>query len=164
MASPDADKTAKLWGLIKDIRFAMMTSEDGKVLRSRPMAASQQEFDGNLWFFTRLDSAKVREVGADDRVCLSYADPDRQHYVSVSGRARLVRDPEELRAHWSEAIRVWVPKGVDDPDLALLRVEVEQAEYWDAPSSAMVHAYGYARAVLTGTSPGAGEHEKLSFR
>jgi general stress protein 26 len=164
MAIPDADKTAKLWGLIKDIRFAMMTSEDGEVLRSRPMAASQRDFDGKLWFFTRLDSAKVREVREDDRVCLSYAEPDRQNYVSVSGTAQLLRDPSELRAHWSEAVRVWFPKGLDDPDLALLKVEVQQAEYWDAPSSAMVHAYGYARAVLTGTSPRPGEHEKLSFR
>jgi general stress protein 26 len=164
MAIPDTDKTAKLWGLIKDIRFAMMTSEDGEVLRSRPMAASQRGFDGNLWFFTRLDSAKVREVRDDDRVCLSYADPDHQNYVSVSGGAQLVRDPDELRAHWSEAIRVWFPKGLDDPDLALLKVEVQQAEYWDAPSSAMVHAYGYARAVLTGSPPRPGEHEKLSFR
>lgn len=163
MAIPDTDKTSKLWGLIKDIRFAMMTSEDGEVLRSRPMAASQREFDGNLWFFTRLDSAKVREVHDDDRVCLSYADPDRQNYLSVSGRARLVRDPDALRAHWSEVVRVWFPKGLDDPDLALLKVEVQQAEYWDAPSSAMVHAYGYVRAVLAGTPPHPGDHEQLSF-
>ena len=35
----------KIWDLIKDIKFAMLTSEDDGVLRSRPMVASQKDFD-----------------------------------------------------------------------------------------------------------------------
>jgi len=153
----------KLWDMIKDIKFAMLTSEDGPHLRSRPMVASQKGFDGTLWFFTRVSSHKVAEVGRDDRVNVSYADPAKQNYVSLSGTAQLVRDPATIADHWSEALRTWFAKGKDDPEIALLKVEVQQAEYWDAPSSAMVHVYGYAKAVLTGTSPHPGENEKVSF-
>ncbi len=163
MTSTDEDGTRKLWRMIKDIRYAMLTSEDGDMLRGRPMAASQSEFDGTLWFFTRADSHKVKEVAADDRVAVSYADPDKQTYISLSGHARLERDPALIRAHWSEAMRTWFPNGKDDPEIALLRVRVDAAEYWDAPSAAMVHLYGYAKAVLTGKPPAPGDHQKLNF-
>jgi general stress protein 26 len=43
-----------------------------------------------------------------------------------------------------------VPEGKDDPDIAVLRVDISQAEYWDAPSSTMLHLWGYAKAVTTG--------------
>ena len=69
MAEPaTSDQTAKIWGMIKDIKFAMLTSEDGPQLRSRPMVASQKNFEGTLWFFTRASAHKVVEVGQDDRV------------------------------------------------------------------------------------------------
>jgi general stress protein 26 len=157
----DEQKTGKLWEMIRPIRFAMLTSDDGGMLRSRPMVASQSDFDGTLWFFTRASSHKVDEVRAHDRVAVSYADPARQTYVSLSGHARLVRDKALIRDHWGEAVRTWFPKGIEDPDIALLRVDVEAAEYWDAPSSAMVHAYGYVKAVTTGKAPNPGDNEKL---
>jgi general stress protein 26 len=153
----------KLWSIMKGIGFAMLTTDDGGQLRARPMAAAQDHFDGVLWFFTRLSSHKVEEVETDQRVGVTYADPDKQNYVSLSGTARLVRDKAVITEHWSEAMRTWFPKGTDDPEAALLRVAVTAGEYWDAPSSTMVHAYGYLKARLTGESPRPGENEKVSF-
>ena len=105
-----AEATQKMWDLIKDIGFAMLTTEDEDHLRARPMASAQKEFDGNLWFFTRASAHKVDEVGEDPRVGVTYAEPSKQHYVSLSGRARLVRDKGTIEAHWSEAMRTWFPK------------------------------------------------------
>lgn len=158
-----AGDTAKIWTMIKDIRFAMLTSEDSGVLRSRPMAAAQTDFDGVLWFFTRASSHKVAEIQGHPRVNISYSDPGHQNYVSLSGTAGLVQDPGDIAAHWSEAMRTWFPKGKSDPDIALLRVDVSQAEYWDAPNSTMVHAYGYLKAVLTGESPNPGDHATVKI-
>src|SRR3954470_2266389 len=83
----------KIASLIKDIRFAMLTTvcPDGS-LRSRPMATQRDEFDGVLWFFTSANEPKVREIQSDAHVNVSYADPDKNNYVSLSGRATLVRD------------------------------------------------------------------------
>ena len=158
-----SEATKKMWSMIKGIGSAMMTTEDGGVLRARPMVAAQDDFDGNLWFFTHASSHKVDEVQGDQRVGVTYADPSKQDYVSLSGQARLVRDKAAMSAHWQESLRTWFPKGIDDPDIALLKVEVTAAEYWDAPNSVMVHAYGYVKAVLTGTPPSSGENEKISF-
>jgi general stress protein 26 len=149
--------------MIRDIKVAMLTSKDGDHLRSRPMVAVQDGFEGALYFFTRAGSAKVEETREDGSVCVSYADPGAQNYVSVSGRAHLVRDPAVIAAHWRESMRVWFPKGKDDPGIAILKVDVEQAEYWDAPSSTMLHLWGYAKAVATGTSPHPGGHAKVTL-
>lgn len=157
-----AEATKHMWRMIQDIRFAMLTTADGGVLRARPMVAAQDEFDGNLWFYTRASSHKVTEA-ARQSVCVTYADGGKQEYVSLSGHAELVRDKATLVSHWTEAMRTWFPGGKDDPELAILKVHVESAEYWDAPNSTMVHAYGYLKAVLTGTSPHPGENEKLTF-
>ncbi len=158
---PTEIEREKLWSMIRDIEVAMMTTEDGDVLRSRPMVASQKEYRDTLWFFTRASSHKVTEVQEHSRVNLSYSNPPKQLYVSISGTTRLSRDPAQINEHWSESLKVWFPKGQDDPDIALLHVDVTQAEFWDAPSSAMLHAYGYVKAVLTGQSPTPGGHGKV---
>ena len=128
------------------------------------MAASQDGFDGTLWFFTREHAPKVGEVEAAHQVGVTYADPGSQNYVSFSGSATLVRDHATLDAHWNEILTTWFPKGKDDPELALLRVDVTGAEYWDAPNSTLVHAYGYVKAKLTGAAPKGGDNEKISVR
>jgi general stress protein 26 len=151
----------KISALIENIKVAMLTSEDAGQLRSRPMVAAQKGFAGELVFFTRASAPKVGEVQSHASVNVSYADADRQNYVSLSGKAAILHDPELVRAHWSEAMRTWFPKGKDDPEIAILKVSVEEAEYWDAPSAAMVYLYGYAKALTTGRSPHPGEHEKV---
>lgn len=164
-STADRDESMeKLGSLIKDIRVAMLTTTDAEGhLHSRPMATQTTDFDGTLWFFTRADSPKVGEIDREHRVNVSYADAHEQHYVSVSGRARLVRDPARNKELWSPLLKAWFPDGLDDPALALLRVDVERAEYWDAPSSAVVHLVGFVKALATGTTYEPGEHEKVTI-
>ena len=153
---------SKLGELINDIRIAMFTTvdEDGS-LRSRPMAAPQEVFEGELWFFTGEDAPEAEEAQQHRQVNVSFADPGHQNYVSVSGMARLVRDRQKMEELWSSWLRTWFPRGLDGPNLALLKVEVEKAEYWDAAASTMVQFYGLVKATLTGKAPQAGEHAKL---
>ena len=154
----------KLGSLIRDIRVAMLTTVDeAGHLHSRPMATQATDFDGTLWFFTRSDSPKVGEIDREHRVNVSYADAHKQHYVSVSGAARLVRDPARNKALWNPLLKAWFPDGLDDPALALLRVDVERAEYWDAPSSTVVHLVGFVKALVTGKTYEPGEHEKVTL-
>lgn len=163
MSNDTPELREKLWTMMKGIKFAMLTTDDGGMLRARPMVAAQNGFDGTLWFFTQASSHKVVEAGAGEHVGVTYADAGQQNYVSLSGTAHLVTDKPSIEAHWSEAMRTWFPKGKADPDIALLKIGVEAAEYWDAPNSAMVHAYGYVKAVLTGTPPHPGGNEKIRF-
>ena len=94
---------------------------------------------------------------------LSYADPSHNRYVSVSGTAQLVRDRKKNEELWSPVLKAWFPKGLDDPDLALLRVEVEKAEYWDSPNSKLVEIAGFVKALVTGKEMDVGENKKLDL-
>ena len=162
--STSQDDKAKVFELVKDIKMAMLatTGPDGH-MHARPMASVQKDFDGVLWFMSREHSLKIDEIEAHPDVLLTYAHPGRQHYISINGKARVVRDRARINELWTEADRVWFPKGPDDPELSLLAVDIDQAEYWDAPSSAMVHAYGYLKARLAGESPDVGENKRVQF-
>lgn len=157
------ESIAKLAELMKDVKFAMLTThdKDGR-LRSRPMAMQQVDFDGDLWFLTGKGTEKAAEIRADQEVNLSFAKPDDHKYVSISGTASLIDDLAKAKELWSPAFRVWFPKGVDDPDLTLLKVTVEKAEYWDSPNGLLTYLGAFVKAVATGEKPvKIGEHEKL---
>lgn len=157
----DAEAKRKVWEMVKDVEIAMMVTEgDDGHLRGRPMRSVNKEFDGVLWFFASAGSAVVHETG---KVLLAYSDPSSQNYVSIAGTAEVVKDVAKQKQLWSEPLRVWFPGGAEDPKIALIRVECEGAEYWDSPSSTLVHAYGYLKAVTTGEPPHPGENDKVDF-
>lgn len=161
----DQEAHEKVFDLIKDIRVAQLVTTDasGK-LRARPMVAQQEKFEGVLWFFSSSGSGKIDEIEHHPEVLVAYSDPRGQNYVSVVGTAQIVKDRNKVRELWSEPMRVWFPKGVDDPDIALIRVDVKEAEYWDAPSSTFLHAYGYVKALATGKSPNPGDTAHVEFK
>ena len=96
--SDNTQNDVKLLGdKIKGIRIAMMTTvEADDVLRSRPMATQDMDFDGDLWFFTKASAPKVDDVEHHQQVNLNYAKPDDNLFVSVSGTAQLVRDRQKM--------------------------------------------------------------------
>ena len=143
----------KVWRLIKDARAAVLVTigRDG-ALQSRPMGCLQTTFDGVLWFLTFRDSAKMNEIAANERVLVSYADSKQFEYVSIVGRARQLDDRAKIREPWNEGIRVWFPRGADDPDLALIAIDVDTATYWTNGASIAAYAWQYVRARLTGIS------------
>ena len=156
------DAVDKLRSLMKDVKFCMLTTvHEGGYLHSRPMALQQSEFDGDLWFFTGRSTEKVAEVAHDQQVNVSFAKPDDNVYVSVSGRARLVNDREKAKELWNPFYRTWFPEGLNDPDLVLLKIEVDRAEYWDAPNGIVTHLFGVVKAMATGQRPDMGDHQKL---
>lgn len=153
----------KLKELLEDIDFAMLTTLSGGKLRSRPMSTQKFEFDGDLWFFTSDQTHKVEEIEADNRVNVAYADPDDNTYVSVFGRAEMVKDKAKIEELWSPILKAWFPDGLDDPTLCLLRVKVEEAEYWDSSNSKIVQLIGFVKALATGQEADGGDHGKISL-
>lgn len=162
---PSTDEIERLRDLIADLKVAMLTTQDTDgSLRSRPLQTLEMDGSNALWFFTSVTSPKVAEVAAGEwQVSLSYANPDKQDYVSVSGTASVVRDRAKMQALWSDWVKVWFPKGLDDPDLALLRVQMHKAEYWDGPGSSMKQLYALTKALTTGDKDALGDNVKINL-
>ena len=156
----------KLRELIKEIDFCMLTTigEDGDP-HSRPMSSNGDiDPNGDLWFFTNASSHKVDEVVRSPKVNVSFADPDNQRYVSVTGTAQLIRDREKIDELWRPEFKMWFPKGKDDPEVALLCVSLEKGEYWDSPSSTIGFALSFVSSVITGKQPDFGENKKVDLQ
>jgi len=104
------------------------------------MATQKTDFDGYLWFFTRAGSHKVEEIEREHHVNVRPTPTLRiSATFQVSGLARLVRDRSRIDELWDPGYTTWFPEGKDDADLALLRITVQRAEYWEGPSSKVIN-------------------------
>lgn len=154
--------------LIKDIRFSMFTTRgsDGRMY-ARPMTTQQANMGPDrpdtLWFFMSRLSDTVREFSADPAVNVNYVDSGDDIYVSVSGTASIVESKAEKERFWSTPVEAWFPQGIDDPDLALVCVQIQSAEYWHVTEGKLTQMAKMAKAVLTGQAPpDMGEHGKIA--
>jgi general stress protein 26 len=142
----------------------LTTVDETGHLHSRPMSSNGDiDPDGSLWFFTSASSHKVDEIAKLPRVSVSFADPDNQRYVSISGTAQLVRDRKKIDELWRPEFKMWFPNGKDDPDVALLRVSTEQAEYWDSPASTIGYVLNFVSSLVSGKEADLGENRKVQF-
>ena len=147
---------AHIAGLIDGLSIAMLTTvEADGALASRPMAVLEMDASGALWFFTSLKSSKVDHLRV---VNLSFADVSNGTYVSLSGRGEIDTDRGRIAQLWTAFAKPWFPDGPDSPDLALLKFIPDAADYWDAPNSTMVRAFGVMASIVAGKPVGMGEH------
>ncbi|HEV2644894.1 MAG TPA: pyridoxamine 5'-phosphate oxidase family protein [Acidobacteriaceae bacterium] len=150
--------TKKIGELIKDVRICMMTTAAGDgTFDSRPMATQQTEFDGTVWFLTRHESQKVAELQQDANVTLLYSDPRNNNYVAAKGKATISRDKSKIHELWNAMYKAWFPEGEDDPQITVLRVDIHEAQYWEASSSKLIFGIKYLAAAVTGGEVNVGE-------
>ncbi len=128
--------------LIKDIDTAMLTTVTEEGLVSRPMKTQEVEFDGDLWFFTKKDTSKYEEILHDQDVNVAYVG---KSYVSIRGRTEIVEDLNKKKELWSKAYEKIMQTSYDDPNVVLIKVKVEAAEYWDTGNLTKKVAYLYKR-------------------
>ncbi|MGA6536975.1 pyridoxamine 5'-phosphate oxidase family protein [Stenotrophomonas sp. NPDC101269] len=141
--------------MIRGIDIAMFTTVgvDGR-LYSRPLGTQEVEFDGDLWFATAADSPKVAEIALNPRVNVAYASTSGNTYVSVAGTARVIDDRAKAEELWSPAMKLFFPGGPDDPNLRLIHVSAESAEYWDGPGGLLGSALSFVLSAMN-DEPGA---------
>jgi general stress protein 26 len=165
MADTDQAQREKVKELIKDARICMLTTMtgDGRHV-SRPMALQDVEFDGDLWFFTYSDSDLIAQIGSNPQVNVAFSDSGQHAWISISGTATRTDDPARAKELWNPMLKAWFPDGLESPNLTLVKVHGETAEYWEAAhSSRVVTMLGYAKAAVTGRTPDAGENETVEL-
>lgn len=94
-----------------------------------------------------------------DTVNLAFSDDSRSTYISITARATLSHDRQRKDDLWSPMARPWFSQGVEDPDLAVLRLEPVKAEIWDGADSSVLRMIAMAASVVVGKPLGLGEHE-----
>jgi general stress protein 26 len=157
-----AQQIDRVWDIIEKVGIAMLTTQFAGGLRARPLEARPDRVAGIIWFLTDVRSGKDDEIAATPDVGLVFIDASDKAYLSITGRAEIVRDTGKAAAIWKSTDQVWWPGGPGDPTLRVLRVEPTMAEPWDGPSSVAVAAFEFVEAKLTGSKPNLGENRKIS--
>lgn len=155
------DDATKTWDLVEKIGFCMLTTQTGRDLRARPMAAYVERMENAVYFLTDVDSHKDDEIVRSPNVCLAFADPKGQKYVSVSGTAQVLNDRARIKELWSTPAKAWWDSP-DDPSIRILKVTPSFAEYWDSPGT-IISYVKMAAAAVTSTKPDMGDNAKVNL-
>ena len=158
------DNVAFLKTKADKIPTAMLTTYTAnKGFHSRPMGTAEIDAQGNIWFFTNELSAKVNETSIDDKVSVTYADSALHTYLSIKGKAMLVDDKAKMKTLWNPFIHAFFPKGLDDPNLTLLKIETTELEYWESSTSKIVLFFNILKSNLLGEVFDEGQHGTLKL-
>ena len=142
----------------------MLTTTDWSgQLRSRPMAIQQVDGDDKLYLLTSEESGKVLAIRTDQNVNVVCADMGASRYLSLCGAAQISQDRAKIRELWNPMMKAWFPNGPETPEICLIVITVEEAEFWDAPMGKWIQLMKVAKAVLSGRryEPGSTEHGEI---
>ncbi len=130
--SPRREAIPQIAGLLRKIDICLFaTRSDGGELHARPMSNNGEvEWDGRSWFFAPADGRLVAELKSDPAVVASYRAEEGFTFVSVSGRATIETDPELKKEYWLPELERWFPNGPADPNVALIRLDADYAQWW----------------------------------
>jgi general stress protein 26 len=161
--SADTDTQDRLHQIIKDFDNAMLVTTANGRSHARPMAVAEIRPDGDVFFATSLQSPKIAEIEANPEVIVTFQGGSQ--FALVAGTAEIVRDRRLIDDMWSEAWKVYFPRGKSDPELCLIRVDTREGEYWDnAGAQGVKNAYKMAKAYVQGKIPQPDEKQHAKVR
>ncbi|MGJ4957926.1 pyridoxamine 5'-phosphate oxidase family protein [Bradyrhizobium sp. HKCCYLRH2015] len=161
MSNDDARDQDRVWDLMKKIGFAMLVTRDGDRLRARPMSAYLARDENMIYFLTDARRHKDEEIARSPQINLSFADAGAQKYVSLTGTAAVSNDRGKIRELFSTPAKAWWDSA-EDPNIRLLKITPDDAEFWDAPGT-VVSYVKMAAAAVTGTRPDLGDNRKVAM-
>jgi general stress protein 26 len=159
----------KFYGLIDEIKIAMMTTRrpDGH-LESRAMANQKRADGADLWFVTAEGTAKLRDIEYDPHVNLAYCNASSYEWVSASGLASVSRDRRKIAELYAPDWKAWFGQEgdsrhgtADDPRIVLIGVDVHAAVFLEVNKPKPVVLFELARGWLTGERVEPGETHEL---
>jgi general stress protein 26 len=156
-----ADDANRAWTLMEKISICMLSTRDGEQIRSRPMGAYVRRQENAVYFLTDVRRHKDDEIQKFPNVCLAFADASGQKYVSMTGSAAVSNDRGKIRELFNTPAKAWW-ESAEDPNIRVLKVTPNDAEYWDSPGS-IVSYIKMAAAAATGTRPDLGDNRKVAM-
>ena len=149
------------WDALKHSPFLMLGIEGARDGATQPLTAVFEDQDreaGLLWIFTAKDHDLTRALGESDRAIAAYSAKGHDLFASLRGTLQIVNDPATIDRLWSPIVAEWY-EGKDDPKLALVRFQVEDAKVWLSDIEGFLKP---AINKLFGRKPEAGMKEKVA--
>ncbi len=148
----DAGTLQELRDLLKEFDTVMLVTRSPEgLMRARPMAVQDPDDlkDCDLWLVTAEDTPKVAEISDEHTVCIAALRPTDRAYLSISARAEVVHNAAEVRRLWKPDWKMWF-EGPDDPSIAIMKLDVLRAEYWEPKGGRLRVMIDMVKAAVQG--------------
>jgi general stress protein 26 len=125
----------KFWDALSSDRTMMLGLHAVAEGHTRPMTAMLDEDRRSMWFFTVKDNAMVHQLDQGHRAVASFTAKDHDLFATIHGTLLVESDPAMIDRLWNSHVAAWYEGGRNDPNIALLRLDPDQAEIWENASS-----------------------------
>ena len=144
----------KLQDLIDDINICLFCTnlKTDNMATCRPMSPQKVDNEGNLWFFSDVNSDKNKEIESDSVVQLFFSSPSKNSYLVINGHAEITIDKEKTEELWSPIVKTWFKEGKDDPNISIIKVSPDNAYYWDTDGNRMWNFFKMMASAASGTN------------
>jgi general stress protein 26 len=120
-----------MWEKLKKGPFIMVGLVDGNS-HSEPLTAQlDKDQVDTIWFFIGKDNRLAKGGPA----MAQFVSKGQDFFACLSGSVAVDNDPAMIDKLWSKSVEAWFPGGKSDPDLALLRFDIDDAELWESDIS-----------------------------
>lgn len=137
----EAEIKAKFWKALKSDRTIFLGLAEGDDGHARPMTAQLDdtgyigdEYRGPIWFFTSTDNALYQQIGARSRAIAHFASKGHDVWATLHGDLSTSQDRATIDRLWNRFVAAWYD-GKDDPKIALIRLDPQDAQIWIDASS-----------------------------
>ncbi|MHA0318158.1 pyridoxamine 5'-phosphate oxidase family protein [Sphingomonas melonis] len=132
MADQDSPQevAAKFLDKLKSSSFVMIGLMDGE--HSEPMTAQIDDDQPNtLFFFAGRDNRIAK--GGD--AMAQFVGKGHDFFACLAGTVSRDDDRTQIDKLWNNQVEAWFPGGKEDPNLTLLRFDIDSAELWETDIS-----------------------------
>jgi general stress protein 26 len=121
----------RMWEKMGKSPFVMV-SLIGADQHAEPLTAQlDEDADGKFWFYLRKDN----RVAAGGPAMVQFVSKDHKVFACIRGNLAVESDQAIVDKYWSNMVEAWFEGGKDDPNLRMLRFELQDAEIWEGDES-----------------------------
>lgn len=139
--SNETEIRQKFWKALKSDMTMFLGMAQGDDGHARPMTAQLDEefwdgaeYHGPIWFFTATDNRLYQNIGGGTRAMAHFTSKGHDIWATIHGQLTTTQDREVIDRLWNRFVAAWY-EGKDDPKIALIRLDPEDAEIWVDASS-----------------------------
>ncbi len=115
---------------LKSSPFVMIGLDDGQ--HSEPMTAHLDDDQPNVLFFFAGRDNRIAKGGAG---MAQFVGKGHDFFACMAGTVSQMNDRTQIDKLWNNQVEAWFPGGKEDPNLTLLRFDINSAELWETDIS-----------------------------
>lgn len=141
----------KLQELVNKIDVGMVGSypKGSDYVHAVPMSRQEVDDEGDIWYLFSSESDTFKNLQDNNNVSVLFSQPSDYNFLSINGTAEISQDRERIEKYWNKFVEGWFEKGKEDPRIRVLKVKVEEANYWDTKTNKL---FTFFKAVASGIS------------